>query len=121
MFKVLDISEYDWPTLDFIKVRRTASSAMLIFNGKRGGEPARITLEQYQEAVDQSWLAEETEKTEGSETLITYQEGKGNKLVPIYFPPVVVAACKFLADKDVRATNKVSSIFVLIWSVNISF
>ena len=50
------------------------------------------------------------------ETLITWQEENGNKRVPIFFPSEVVAACKFLADEDVRNMNKVSSILAYMWS-----
>lgn len=101
-----DYIVYKLPSTIFIEVRDAACARLTIYNGRRGGEPARLYIYQWKEAVDGIWIrpaARDLYKEElESGNRITFQEGKGNKLVPIFIPPDLVAAISFLCSDEAR-------------------
>lgn len=84
---------------------------MLCLCYRRGGEPARLKLSQYKEAVVGEWLDKERvhslnltplEERLMHSTKITYMVGKGNKLVPVIFPTDVLKGLGMLSNSLVR-------------------
>ena len=74
---------------------------MTIYNRYRGGEPARLYVYQWKEALSEEWLRPETREAYRQEieagNRVTFQEGKCLKLVPVFIPPDLVAAFEFLS------------------------
>ena len=72
---------------------------------RRGGEPVRLQLYQWQEALNGEWIDREELPDEfNDETMfITYQTGKGSDhLVPVILPPESIKTMRFLTDKEVH-------------------
>jgi len=101
---VLDIS-----SANFVPVRAATATYLIIFNARRGGEPPRLVIRQWEEAVNGEWM-DEVPSGEDPELLVTYQTGKGiNHLVPVMFPPIVHKAMQYLVNPEVRENANVSS------------
>ena len=108
-----------WDTPSFTELRDLAVSRLTLFNARRGGEPARLTLTEWSEADNSTWLNSQHTKSHSSEDLekrlfkemkVTFQSGKGNNhLVPILIPRDTFAAMKLLSDKALREAADVSS------------
>ena len=96
------------PTKSFVNIRSAVATYLIIFNARRGGEPVRLRLHQWQEALDGIWVEKQGVPDDfGSEMLITFQTGKvADHLLPVLFPPETFTAMKFLTNKDIR--NEVS-------------
>lgn len=77
----------------FTELRDLVVSRLTLFNARWGGEPARLTLNEWDEAENRAWLNSETleqcdkvEKKLSANFKLTYQAGKrNNHLVPIIF------------------------------------
>ena len=78
---------------------------------RSGGEPARIFVSQYKEAMKEEWIDKERLKeinldpleTELLETTkISYMVGKNTNLVPIIFPKDTLPALEILASSKHR-------------------
>ena len=97
---------FEHPKAIFIEVRDAACARLTIYNGRRGGEPARLFIYQWKEALNGDWLRPETRQKYKEEIAtgnrITFQEGKGIKLVPVFIPPDLVAALEFLSSEEAR-------------------
>ena len=89
----------------FVLIRAAAATCLIIFNARRGGEPVRLLISQWEEALKGEWVDENDLPDEvDSSVLVTYQTGKGsNHLVPVMFPPECHKALKYLTDKDIRS------------------
>ncbi|XP_047131219.2 uncharacterized protein LOC136071695 [Hydra vulgaris] len=92
----------------YVELRDAACTRLVLFNGRRGGEPARLLLREWFEAAKDAWLDEQRAEdlTEINETnmKITYQSGKGsNHLVPVLIPEDTVRAMEILSDPVVRS------------------
>ena len=100
------------PSMVFTEVRDAACARLTVFNGRRGGEPARLFIYQWQEAIEGVWLRQTTRETYKNEietgNRITFQEGKGNRQVPVFIPPDLVAAINFLCSMEVRKESDVA-------------
>ena len=90
----------------FVTLRDATCARLTIFNGRRGGEPARLFVYQWQEALDGTWIRPQVKEAYKSkiksENRITFQEGKGDRQVPIFIPPDLVDAMLFLCTEEVR-------------------
>jgi len=98
-------STLDFPTESFTTVRSSVATYLIIFNGRRGGEPVRLQLEQWDEALKGDWVdkCDLPGDFDRDTMLVTFQTGKGaDHLVPLLFPPETVKAMKYLADPEVR-------------------
>lgn len=97
-----------WCSSDFLLLRDLLVTQVTIFNGRRGGEPARLLINQWQEARNDEWLMRERgdemeqqrEHVRGMK--IAYQIGKGGHSVPIIFLDHVVKAMQKFCSDDVR-------------------
>jgi len=84
-----------WDNHDFVLMRNLLVSRLTMFNARRGGEPARMTLSEWLEAENDTWLDQDLvqnisdpiEKELIKDLKLAYQAGKGSrKLVPVLFP-----------------------------------
>ena len=98
-------SKLEFPAESFTIVRSAAATCLTIFNGRRGGEPVRLRVHQWHEALS----GELTEKDELPDDydqdtmLVTFQTGKGaDHLVPVIFPPDSISSLKYLTDPEIR-------------------
>lgn len=106
-----------WNLHLYAKLRDLAVSRLTLFNGRRGGEPARLLLSEWKDAEKGTWLdPTRIEKLPDNEALlfksmlITYQGGKGNNhLVPVLIPNYTCQAMRLQRDHQIR---KVSGIQV---------
>ena len=83
-----------WDFHSFAKLRDLVVSRLTLFNVRRGGEPARLTLMQWMDAENNSWLdktrteafANDLHCNQFQEMKVTFQGGKGNNyVVPVLF------------------------------------
>ena len=90
----------------FVSLRDATCARLTIFNGRRGGEPARLFVYQWQEALDGDWIRPEVKEAYKNEiktrNRITFQEGKGDRQVPVFIPPDLVDAMLFLCSTNAR-------------------
>ncbi|KAK3700099.1 hypothetical protein RRG08_014107 [Elysia crispata] len=95
MQKLSDDELMKWDHHDFVKMRNLIVSRLTMFNARRGGEPARLTLQEWEEAANNSWVdpqlvqtvKDPLEKALFEQFKLAYQAGKGSKkLVPILIP-----------------------------------
>ena len=99
------IDVYTHPSESFATIRSATATCLIIFGARRGGEPVRLQLYQWAEALNGEWIDKEDKPVEfNSETMfITYQTGKGgNHLVPVLFPYECVKAMQHLTKKEIR-------------------
>ena len=88
----------------YVSLRAATVTYLIIYNARRGGEPVRLQVQQWKEALNGEWVDNDMEEEEETDDeLVTYQTGKGaNHLVPVFFPPVTHTAMKYLTDKEIR-------------------
>lgn len=96
---------------NFRKLRDLTVTRLTLFNARRGGEPCRLKINEWQEAKEGVWIdkqkADAVDDPLHREMLdsykVTYQTGKGNNhLVPILFPKDTVEAMNRLCDVEAR-------------------
>lgn len=92
-----DIDMLDVVSKQFVAVRAAAATYLTIFNARRGGEPVRLTLTQWEEALRGEWEEHVTfEEDEDVTLLVTFQTGKGaDHLVPVMFPTETHSAMRY--------------------------
>jgi hypothetical protein len=110
--KNFDMSQYKW--------LRSLIVALTLYNGRRGEEPARFTVAEYQDAVSGVWvptesvqrIEDETEKILVGPFLLAFMHGKGKKFVPVLIPNYTVIPINMLLNfcKEYGIPN--SSIFL---------
>ena len=97
---------FDYSAKSYVPIRSATATFLIIFNARRGGEPTRLAISQWEEALRGEWVDRDDLPNEydDSSVLVTYQTGKGvNHLVPVMFPAESHKALRYLADKDVRS------------------
>ncbi|XP_052063070.1 uncharacterized protein LOC127702809 [Mytilus californianus] len=115
-YQILDVNEY--PRLRDLVVAR-----ITLFNAKRGGEPSRLTLKEWNDEKDGVWLDEtHKKKAKTSEELelfeiykLSYQSGKSVcHMLPTLIPKDSWKAIRKLADPQIRqmAGVKPTNIYV---------
>ena len=106
VMKSIDVM--DIHSSNFIPVRAATSTYLIIFNARRGGEPLRLLMNQWDEALKREWT-DQIPPEEESDLLVTFQTGKGiYHLVPVMFPPCCHKALQYLCNADVRENANVS-------------
>ena len=99
------IDIFDHPADAFVQIRSATATALIIFCARRGGEPVRLQIYQWLEAVNGEWVQQQDlpEDFDMKSMLITYQTGKGaDHLVPVIFPYETIACMKYLTDETIR-------------------
>jgi len=105
-----------WNSLCYTELRDLTVSRLTLFNARRGGEPSRMSLTEWDDADNSVWLdpLRQQAMTESEVSLfqgmkLTYQGGKGNNhLVPILIPHDTIHAMRTLSNKEVRVMSDVS-------------
>ncbi|XP_066936229.1 uncharacterized protein, partial [Clytia hemisphaerica] len=98
----------------YCQLRSAVVTCLIVFNARRGGEPGRLSINQWNEALKGEWVDREENQEIGEfdqdTMLITYQTGKGNNhLVPVIFPSETHRPIKYLANADVRRDASVAT------------
>jgi len=93
MAELLHDEYLSWTATEFIELRDLADCRLTLFNARRGGEPARLTLSNWIDARNGVWLSHDrliemadVDKQLFSDMKVMYQSGKGNHLVPVLVP-----------------------------------
>ena len=87
----------------FVTVRAATATYLIVFNARRGGEPVRLLISQWEEALKGEWTDHLPDDEENTDLLVTFQTGKGaDHLVPVMFPPETHNAWKYLTNLEVR-------------------
>ena len=97
---------------NFTLLRDLLVSRLTMFNFRRGGEPARLHITDWQDAKRGVWVNQDNvkkmrleERKLFSSMKIIYQTGKGNNhLVPVLVPVDAVKALDVLCDPAVRSS-----------------
>ena len=116
-----DQYKFKWDHHDFVKMRNLIVSRLTMFNARRGGEPARLTLQEWEEAANDSWVdpqlvqtvKDPLEKALFSQFKLAYQAGKGSKkLVPILIPTDTIKPILKLIEKRTEVEVSESNPFL---------
>ena len=108
--------EFDmWDRKKFNEVRNLLVGRITLFNARRGGEPSRLTLKEWEQADKGVWLtgnnAPDTTNEKTMQLLkslkIAYQGGKGLKLVPCLIPQECHRLLRHIASAEVRSDSGV--------------
>ena len=107
-----------WTSQDYCHLRALIVCRLTLFNARRGGEPARLTLREWNDAEQDAWIDQQLvqnvedplEKALLGRFKLAYMSGKGTKyLVPVLIPvDLVTAIRKLVAIRDavgVRTDN----------------
>ena len=95
MIEKISSDEYlFWDPHVYVQLRDCCCLRLTLFNGRRDGEPARLLIEELNDAFNDEWIDKRSlemldtfEKKLTAHFKITYQSGKGtNHLVPILIP-----------------------------------
>lgn len=106
--KTIDSQAIDFKI--YCRLRNLCVARMTLYNSRRGGEPSRILLEEWNDALNERWIDPQRFDAYSSEDKnflrkykLIYQGGKGNgRLVPNIVLPDIWFALKLLADAEVR-------------------
>lgn len=100
---------------EFVSLRDSLCSRLTLFNARRGGEPSRLKLSHFVDAVSKRWINKakvlelpEWERRLCDELLIAYQPGKGNHLVPVLIPSDCLKGLDIISNTDTREIAGVS-------------
>ena len=104
-----------WSTHEFMELRDLADCRLTLFNARRGGEPARLMLSNWEDEKNDAWLHKdclshmaEEERSFFSQMKVMYQSGKRNHLVLFLVPADTTAALDKLCDSETRAQSRVA-------------
>lgn len=109
--KIKELTESDFNFIcseDYRLLRDLVVSRLTLFNARRGGEPSRLTIHQWEEADNEHWIGERNQTKDPMEEAlfgkfkITYQAGKGGKLVSVLILNDCWKALLKLCDNEIR-------------------
>ncbi|XP_070212643.1 uncharacterized protein [Littorina saxatilis] len=121
MQKLLQDDYKLWGTHDFVWMRNLIVCRLTMFNARRGGEPARMTLTEWEDAEQEKWIAPNTvqkvsDPLEASllkKTKLAYMAGKGSKrLVPLLIPVDTVEPLRKLVKERGNANIHSENVFL---------
>lgn len=94
----------------FVELRDCVVARLTLFNARRGGEPSRLFIKNWNDADKGVWLDQQQldvldplDKSLAAQFKVGYQSGKGRHLVPILFTEDTHLALRKLADPEVRS------------------
>jgi hypothetical protein len=95
---------------EFVELRDLTVSRLTMFNARRGGEPARLLMSEWTDAMNNVWIdptnvvkMNAVDQQLFHEMKVAYQTGKGNNhLVPVLVPSDTLQAMTILSDAAVR-------------------
>jgi len=93
----------------FVALRDALCARITLCNARRGGEPSRLKISQWSDALQKRWIdkesilgLEEWERGLFDTLLVCYMTGKGNHLVPVLIPDDCVPGMKVITDPVTR-------------------
>ena len=97
---------------EFVELRDCLVCRLTLFNARRGGEPCRLTVKNWEEAYTGAWLDQRhvdnldpLDQALANSIKVGYQTGKGrHHLVSVLFPQDCVVGLTKLADQQIRGT-----------------
>ncbi|XP_071823694.1 uncharacterized protein [Apostichopus japonicus] len=102
-----------WDSYNFKKLRDVVVARLTLFNAKHCGEPCRLSIEEWKEAMADAWI-DETQADAISDPIeehmltklkVTYQTVRGNnRLVPVLFPDDCIQAIEVLTSSAARSS-----------------
>lgn len=107
--KVMESADvFDVLSSQYINVRSATATYLIMFNARRGGEPVRLLIRQWEEALNGDWT--DQVPVDGNDILVTFQTGKGiDHLVPVMFPIETHKAMRYLVNTDARENVNIHS------------
>ena len=101
---------------DFILLRDLLVCRLTLFNARRGGEPSRLTIEEWSDAEKNVWhhrinseeIKDPLDKTLLERYKLAYQPGKTGRLVPLLIIDDCWKGMRILVDPEVRTRIGVS-------------
>jgi len=105
-----------WTPSSFIELRNAVMTRLTLLNGRRGGEVARLLLEEWKDGEQDGWVDKDkvdqlppAERMLAKSMKIVYIAGKGNNhLVSLLVPNDTLPALNKLADPKVRKDSTVA-------------
>ena len=109
---------------EFNRLRAICVSRLTLFNARRGGEPARLLLKEWQDAEIGSWVdpqpveqvEDAIEKELAGKFMLTYQKGKGPKLVSVIIPDNVVPGLRKLVEMREHVGVSEANLYVFAYT-----
>ena len=99
-----------WDKNTYVRIRDSACTRLTLLNARRGGEPGRVTIAEWREALNDKWI--DKQRSEDFDDLdqvlikslkVTYLTGKGNNhLVPLLIPGDTTEALQKLSNQEAR-------------------
>ena len=101
----------------YVTLRNAVCCRLTLFNARRGGEPARLLLNEWDEGLKDAWIdkqflksLDEVEKKLVDNITICYQTGKGGKtLVPVLIPKDTIQTINIVCNKQIRKAVGISN------------
>ncbi|GFO07603.1 histone-lysine N-methyltransferase setd8-a [Plakobranchus ocellatus] len=113
-----------WDKHNFVKVRNLVLSRLIMLDARRGGDPARLTVNVWREAITETWidpnLIECFNNPMHGKYLIdnfkpAYQSGKrSRKLLPVIFPKDTLEPISKLSEE--RTNCNVAEVNIFLFS-----
>ena len=99
---------------EFIRVRSVLVTRLTVFNARRGSEPARLMMSEWQDAEAGEWLDPQSvnnlttdDQDMVSRYKLAYQAGKGSKdLVPLLIPADAVPGIRKLVTVAIATKRR---------------
>ena len=100
-----------WTSSEFIQLRDLLVSRLTLFNARRGGEPCRLLMKEWEDAENDVWLpADSVERIDDPAMKVlvgmfklAYQAGKGSQhLVSLLIPNDCITGMRILTNTEVR-------------------
>ncbi|XP_070191728.1 uncharacterized protein [Littorina saxatilis] len=113
----------------FVRLRNLLIARLTLFNARRGGEPARLTLTDWQDAMDGVWVdpqqvvsvEDPIQQALASSFKLAYQSGKGSRrLVPVLIPNDSVEPIQLLVRQRKSVEINSANIFLFPNTLNSS-
>ena len=100
----------------YVELRNAICVRLAIYNGRRGGEPARLFIEEFQDAINDKWIDKQQsqnldplDKALSDKIKISYQGGKGHShLVSVFIQKDCIKGMHILCDPQIRTDVGIS-------------
>ncbi|XP_046559508.1 uncharacterized protein LOC124268559 [Haliotis rubra] len=101
--------------LNAIILRSLVVARLTLYNGRRGDEPSRMLVKEWEDAIDGTWIPSDHVEDEAEKYLrLAYLHGKGRKFVPVLIPEAVTEAVQILLNR--RGENGVSDSNIFLFA-----
>ena len=111
-----------WSSNTFIALRNLLLSRVLLFNARRGGEPSRLTISDWNSAKSNEWLSSAAQQTASESDMSVIKNFKlaqlvgKTSLVPLLIPEDCWKGIDFLTDDEHRKQCGVSTTNIYVFA-----